>query len=426
MPDLLLLLAQIAGVLLAARLFGRLAGLVGQPRVVGEMFAGILLGPSLLGTIAPELSAQLFPLESLGFLSTLSQIGLLFFMFLVGIELDLKLLRGQGHAALVTSHASIIAPFALGSVLALLLYPRLSDDSVPFAAFALFLGAAMSVTAFPVLARMLTERGLMGTRVGAVTIATAAVDDVTAWCLLAVVIAVARATEGGIPIPTMLMGVGIYILAMVSVVRWALRWLERWIQRRGVVSEDMVAVVIFFVLASSWATESLGVHAVFGAFMAGAVLPRDDRLIKPIVERFHDVMVILFLPLFFAFTGLRTSIGLIRGELWGYAALIILVAIVGKLVGSALAARTAGMTWRESWAIGTLMNTRGLMELVILNVGLDIGVISPALFAIMVVMALVTTVMTSPLLERIYPKRLLSALQASVVPTPEPGQSPSG
>lgn len=411
MPDLLLLLAQIAGVLFAARIFGRLATLVGQPQVVGEMLAGIVLGPSLLGQLAPGLSLALFPPESLGFLGTLSQIGLLFFMFLVGLELDPTLLRGQGHAAVVTSHASIIAPFALGAGLALLLYPRLSDDSVTFTAFALFLGAAMSVTAFPVLARMLAERGLMKTRLGAVTIATAAVDDVSAWCILAGVIAVARAAESPLPLPTMLLGVVAYIALMLTVVRWALRRLEGWIERRGQVSQDVVALVIFFVLASAWVTERLGVHAVFGAFIAGAVLPRDERFVKPIVERFHDVMVVLFLPLFFAFTGLRTSIGLIRGELWGYAALIIVVAVTGKLVGSALAARTAGMSWRESWAIGTLMNTRGLMELVILNVGLDIGVISPALFAMMVLMALVTTVMTSPVLERIYPRRLAAALE---------------
>ncbi|HEX5634745.1 MAG TPA: cation:proton antiporter, partial [Gemmatimonadales bacterium] len=227
MPDLLLLLAQIAGVLVLARLMGALAGLVGQPKVMGEMVAGIMLGPSLLGWLAPGLSAALFPPDSLGFLSALSQIGLLFFMFLVGLELDPRLMRGQGHAAVVTSHASIIAPFALGSVLALYLYPRLSDDSVSFTAFALFLGAAMSVTAFPVLARVLAERGLMQTRLGAVTIATAAVDDVSAWCILAVVIVVVRAQEAAMPIPLMIGGTAVYVVAMVTVIRWALRGLER-------------------------------------------------------------------------------------------------------------------------------------------------------------------------------------------------------
>lgn len=408
MPDILLLLSQIAGILVAARLVGRAVALVGQPRVVGEMLAGIMLGPSLLGRVAPEVSSVLFPHSSLGFLSALSQIGLVFFMFLVGLELDLKLLRGQGRAAVITSHASIITPLFLGVCLAVFLYPRLSDDSVGFTAFALFLGAAMSVTAFPVLARMLAERGMLKTRLGSVTIAAAAVDDVTAWCILAIVIVIARTTEATVPIPVMVVGTGVYVAVMLTVVRWALRWLERAFQRSGGLSQDIVSIVVFFVLASAWVTERLGVHAVFGAFLAGVVMPRDDQLVRPLLDRFHDLMVILFLPLFFAFTGLRTSVALITGDLWAFCALIIVVAVVGKLGGSALAARTSGMSWRESWAIGTLMNTRGLMELVVLNVGLDIGVISPALFAMMVLMALVTTFLTSPVLARLYPLSLLT------------------
>jgi len=345
-------------------------------------------------------------------------------MFLVGLELDLKLLRGQGKAAVVTSHASIIAPFFLGAVLALFLYPRLSDDGVSFTAFALFLGAAMSVTAFPVLARMLTERGMLRTRLGSVTIAAAAVDDVTAWCILAVVIVVARTAESAIPLPWMLGGTLVYVVAMLTVVRWALKRLEHALERRGGLSQDIVAIVVFLVLASAWTTERLGVHAVFGAFLAGVVMPRDEQLVRPLLDRFHDLMVILFLPLFFAFTGLRTSIDLISGDLWLYCGLIIAVAVLGKLGGSALAARTTGMSWRDSWAIGTLMNTRGLMELVVLNVGLDIGVISPALFAMMVLMALATTFMTSPMLARIYPTRLLRAARHPPA-EPEPGRVPA-
>jgi Kef-type K+ transport system membrane component KefB len=425
MPDILLLLAQIAGILVAARLVGRAVALIGQPRVVGEMLAGIMLGPSLLGWAAPGLSHALFPPGSLGFLSALSQIGLVFFMFLVGLELDLTLLRGQGKAAVVTSHASIIAPFFLGAVLALFLYPRLSDDGVSFTAFALFLGAAMSVTAFPVLARMLTERGMLRTRLGSVTIAAAAVDDVTAWCILAGVIVVARTAESAIPLPWMLGGTLVYVAAMLTVVRWALKRLEHALERRGGLSQDMVAIVVFLVLASAWTTERLGVHAVFGAFLAGVVMPRDEQLVRPLLDRFHDLMVILFLPLFFAFTGLRTSIDLISGDLWLYCGLIIAVAVLGKLGGSALAARTTGMSWRDSWAIGTLMNTRGLMELVVLNVGLDIGVISPALFAMMVLMALATTFMTSPMLARIYPTRLLRAARHPPAES-EPGRVPAG
>ena len=412
MPDILLLLAQIAGILVAARLVGRAVALIGQPRVVGEMLAGIMLGPSLLGWAAPGLSHALFPPGSLGFLSALSQIGLVFFMFLVGLELDLTLLRGQGKAAVVTSHASIIAPFFLGAVLALFLYPRLSDDGVSF-------------TAFPVLARMLTERGILRTRLGSVTIAAAAVDDVTAWCILAGVIVVARTAESAIPLPWMLGGTLVYVAAMLTVVRWALKRLEHALERRGGLSQDMVAIVVFLVLASAWTTERLGVHAVFGAFLAGVVMPRDEQLVRPLLDRFHDLMVILFLPLFFAFTGLRTSIDLISGDLWLYCGLIIAVAVLGKLGGSALAARTTGMSWRDSWAIGTLMNTRGLMELVVLNVGLDIGVISPALFAMMVLMALATTFMTSPMLARIYPTRLLRAARHPPAES-EPGRVPAG
>jgi Kef-type K+ transport system membrane component KefB len=252
----------------------------------------------------------------------------------------------------------------------------------------------------------------MKTRLGSVTIAAAAVDDVTAWCILAVVIFVVRTAEAPMTIPAMVGGTLLYITAMLTVVRWGLRRLEHTLEVRGGLSQDLVAIVVFFILASAWTTERLGIHAVFGAFLAGVVMPRDEQLVRPLLDRFHDLMVILFLPLFFAFTGLRTSVALITGDLWVYCALIIAVAVLGKLGGSALAARTSGMSWRDSWAIGTLMNTRGLMELVVLNVGLDIGVISPALFSMMVLMALVTTFMTSPVLARIYPGRLLALARA--------------
>ena len=415
MPDLLVLLAQVAGILVAARVVGWIMGRFGQPQVVGEMLAGIVLGPSVFGWLAPEWFHAAFPPASFGFLSVLSNIGLLFFMFLVGLELDLTLLRGRGRAAVVTSHASIVAPFLLGAALALVLYPRLSDSSVPFTGFALFLAAAMSVTAFPVLARMLAEGGMLKTRLGTVAIAAAAVDDVSAWCILAVVIAVVRAAEAPIPLPVMLAGVVAYALVMLTIGRRALRWLEHVVKRQGGVSQDLFAVVLLIVIASAWITERLGVHSVFGAFLAGVAMPRDEDVVGPVRERLHDLMVTLFLPLFFAFTGLRTSIGLIRGELWVYCGLIIGAAIAGKMGGSALAARVTGMSWRESWAIGTLMNTRGLMELVILNVGLDMGVISPALFAMLVLMAIFTTCLTTPMLARLYPSHLF----APETPAPE-------
>ena len=406
--NIALLLVQIGVVVIAARGVGILFRRIGQPQVMGEMVAGILLGPSLLGWVAPALSARLFPPASLGFLNSISQVGLLVFMFLVGLELDPRLLRGRGHTAVVTSHASIVVPFFLGSLLALRLYPRLSDASVTFTGFALFMGAAMSVTAFPVLARILTERGLVRTRVGAVAIACAAVDDVTAWCILAVVVAIVRASSGALPVWATVAGSAAFVALMVLGVRRALAPLERRFHRDGRLTQDMLGVILLLVLASAWATETLGVHALFGAFLAGAIMPKGEGFVHALTGKLEDVTVVLLLPLFFAFTGLRTHIGLVEGtEMWGYCGLIVLVAVAGKFGGSAIAARATGMSGREAAAIGALMNTRGLMELVILNIGLDIGVISPAVFAMMVLMALATTFMTSPLLELVYPARLI-------------------
>jgi Kef-type K+ transport system membrane component KefB len=417
--NLLLLIAQVAAVVIAARLVGRLFRLIRQPQVMGEMVAGILLGPSFLGWVAPGVSAALFPPDSLGFLASLSQIGLLVFMFLVGLELNPRLLRGKSHTAVVTSHVSIVAPFFLGALLALYLYPRLSDRSVDFTGFALFMGAAMSVTAFPVLARILTERDLMRTRVGTVTIACAAVDDVTAWCILAGVVVLVRSSAEGLPLWVTLAGSAAFILGMIFIARRLFRGFETSFHRRGgVVTQDALALILLVALASAWATEWLGIHALFGAFLAGAVMPKDEGFVPALAMRLEDFTVVLLLPLFFAFTGLRTRIGLVEGaEMWAFCALIVVVAVAGKFGGSALAARATGMGWREAGALGVLMNTRGLMELVILNIGLDIGVISPALFAMMVMMALATTFMTSPLLEVIYPARLIRAEEAE--PDPE-------
>jgi Kef-type K+ transport system membrane component KefB len=404
LPDLLLLLAQIVVVLAAAAVAGKIMRAARQPHVVGEMVAGIVLGPSVLGALLPDVSAALFPTASLGYFSALSQIGLLLFMFLVGLELDLRQLRERGHLAILTSHASITAPFLLGAALALPLYPRLSDARVGFTGFALFMGAAMSVTAFPVLARILAERGLVRSRLGAVALACAAVDDVTAWCILAAVVVIVRAASPTVPLWLTVGGTAAYGAFMLTLGRRAVRALARRMNGSAAPGQGVVAAVVLLVLGSAWVTERLGVHALFGAFLAGAVMPRDPRLVRHLLDRFGDLVAVLFLPLFFAYTGLRTRIDLIRGaELWGWCALIVAVAIVGKVGGSAVAARAGGMAWREATTLGLLLNTRGLMELVILNVGLDIGVISPELFAMMVVMALATTLMTTPLLSWTYP-----------------------
>jgi len=400
------LLIQIALILLVTRLVGWLLRKLHQPQVVGEMIAGILLGPSLLGWLLPGVSAAVFPPESLGSLNALSQIGLLLFMFLVGLEFDTRILRGRGHTAVVTSHVSIIVPFILGAGVALLLYAELSPPEVPLLHFGLFTGLAMSITAFPVLARILTERNLLHTHVGVVAIACAAVDDVTAWCILAGVILLVRATEQVIPFWLTLFGSLAYIAIMLLGVRRLLSRLHILYHRRGGLTQDIFALVLLLALASAWITESLGIHALFGAFLMGVIMPKDNQFIHAITRKLEDVTVTLLLPLFFAFTGLRTSIGLLNGaNLWLYCAVIIVVAIVGKLGGSALAARRFGMNWREAGALGVLVNTRGLIELVFLNIGLDIGVISPTFFTMMVLMALITTFMTTPLLEWIYPAR---------------------
>jgi Kef-type K+ transport system membrane component KefB len=404
MPHLPTLLIQIIVILLSARLAGWLFRKFEQPEVMGEMVAGVLLGPSLLGWVAPGISVALFPPASLGFLNSLSQIGLLLFMFLVGVELNPQILRGRRHAAVVTSHVSIIVPFFLGTLLALYLYPRLSDDSVAFTHFALFVGTAMSITAFPVLARILRERNLIHSEVGAVAIACAAVDDVTAWCILAGVVLLVRASSVLFSLWLTLIGTVAYVGLTLLVTRRALSRLLTMYQARGALTQNLMAVIVLVVLASAWITERLGIHALFGAFLIGVIMPKDQKFVGAIRERLEGLTVILLLPLYFAFTGLRMSVGFLSGaDMWFFCGIIIVVAVAGKFGGASLGARLSGMPWREASAIGLLMNTRGLMELVVLNIGLDIGVISPALFTMMVLMALVTTFMTTPLLKLVYP-----------------------
>ncbi len=399
MPSVLTFLVQVAVIVISARIVGSVFRRFGQPQVVGEMVAGILLGPSFLTWAAPAISQAVFPTGSVGYLQTLSQIGLLLFMFIVGVEFNPRYLRNQGHTAVVTSHASITIPFLLGSLLALYLYPRLSDASVPFQQFALFMGVAMSVTAFPVLARILAERQLFQTRLGSVVLACAAVDDVTAWCILAYIVALVRTTHDALPLQTTLLSLTLFILLMVMLVRPILQRVEAHYRRSGVLSDDLMSIVLLLLLSSAIFTEFIGVHLLFGAFLFGAVMPKDTEFVERVVERIHSLTLILLLPVFFAFTGLRTSIGLVRGsEMWLFCGLIIMVAVLGKLGGSALAARVGGLSWRDALSVGVYMNTRGLMELVVLNIGLDLGVISPALFSMMMLMAIVTTLMTTPLL----------------------------
>jgi Kef-type K+ transport system membrane component KefB len=407
MSSFKLLIAQIGVILITARLVGGLFRKLRQPRVIGEMVAGILLGPSLLGWVGPGVSATLFPADSLGQLSALSQIGLMLFMFLIGSELDLEQLRKQGRAATFISQASIIAPFILGFLLALYLYPRVSTPDVNFTGFALFMSIAMSITAFPVLARILTERNLLRTNVGGLAITCAAVNDVMAWCLLAGIVVIVRASNLPLPLWATVGGLAVFVAAMLFVVKPVLRKFLAPGERPGGLSYDGMALILLVTLASGWVTESLGVHALFGAFLAGVVMPRDHEFSHELWQRFEGLTVVFLLPLYFAFTGLRSSFLLIVGSgMWFYCVLIIALAVIGKFGGAMVAARISGMPWREASAVGVLMNTRGLVELIILNIGLDLGVLSPALFSVMVLMALVTTFMTTPLLDWIYPAAL--------------------
>ena len=422
-PSLPLLLFSVAVLVACARLAGVAARAIGQPQVVGEMAMGIALGPSLLGWVAPGVSLALFPPGNHAHLNTLSQLGLLLFMFLVGLEFDLKRLRHLGHTAVLASHASITLPMLLGVLLALYLYPRLSTADVRFHEFALFMGTAMSVTAFPVLARILRERRLQDTRIGTVAIACAAVDDVTAWCLLAGIVALVRVSEHALPLTWMIGGLGVFVAAVASVRRFGLGVFLRSFQRRGNLSEDSVAVLLTVVMVASVTTEWLGLHLLFGAFFIGVMLPKTEEFVEAVSARFELVATTLLLPIFFAYTGLRTEIGLVSGaQMWFYCGLILVLAIVGKLFGSAVAAWMSGLPARDSMALGVLMNTRGLMELVVLNLGLDLGIISPALFSMLVVMALVTTFMTTPLLMRLYPE---AVRRASGLRGPAPASHPS-
>lgn len=398
---LALLLLQIIAIILAARVVGGFFRKIGQPSVIGEMIAGILLGPSLLGHYAPEISGALFPLESLGNLQFLSQIGLILFMFVVGMELDLKVLKNKANDAVVISHASIIFPFSLGVGLAYYLYREFAPEAIGFTPFALFIGIAMSITAFPVLARIVQERGIHKTRVGAVVVTCAAADDITAWCLLAAVIAVVKAGSVTSGLYVIALAV-IYVFLMLKVVKPFLNRVGSLRNSRQSLSKQTIAIFLITLILSSYATEVIGVHALFGAFMAGVIMPENMRFRSILIEKVEDVAVILLLPLFFVFTGLRTEVGLLADpQLLWLTGIIIAVAVAGKFLGSAVAAKFVGQNWRDSLTIGALMNTRGLMELVVLNIGYDLGVLSAEIFTMMVLMALVTTFMTGPFLDLI-------------------------
>jgi Kef-type K+ transport system membrane component KefB len=393
------LLVQLFVVIALARLAGRVCKRIGQPAVVGEIVVGILLGPSLLGLLWPQAFAFVFPTDSLGTLRLMSQVGVCLFMFVVGMELDVRNVRRSSYVSIAVSHISIAFPYLLGVLLAYFLYTELAGPGTPFVAFALFMGICMSITAFPVLARILQDRGITQTFIGSTSLTCAAVDDATAWTILAFVVAIASASSVvSVSLNTLL--VLLFILVMMLGLR---RVLPRWLGHDRLTMEQLspgtLAIVVCLVFSASLATEVIGIHALFGAFLTGAVMPDTHGFRRKLGERIGAFSSVLLLPLFFVFTGLRTQIGLLHDlEGWSLCLLITAIATLGKLGGSAAAARFTGMSWFESLQLGALMNTRGLMELIALNIGYDFGILPPRIFTMLVIMAVLTTMITGPLL----------------------------
>lgn len=397
-PFIRTLLTLIA-VILVSRLMGSLFLMLKQPRVIGEIIGGIFLGPSVLGALAPNVAATILPTSSLPFLSIISQIGILLFMFLVGLELDLPSIKKSGRAALLISHASIVAPFLLGIGAAIFLYKGYSPPGAPFSSFALFIGVSMSVTAFPVLARILSDTGLSKTSVGTLALTCAAIDDATAWCLLAIVIGLLNATPVA-ALGTVVLTIAYVVLMIYVVGPFLRRLLPRLERSRQHISEESLAFILVCLLISAVTTEFIGIHALFGGFLMGAIIPHESLLARDLTGRLEDLVRVFFLPAFFAFTGMRTHIGLLESSSDVLACVgLILVATAGKFGGAYFAGRVSGLSKRDSAMIGVLMNTRGLVGLIVLNTGLDYGVLTPKLFTMLVLMAIVTTVATGPLIR---------------------------
>ena len=427
--DVAFVLLGMAVILLVARLVGSLFRRLNQPAVVGEIIAGILLGPTLLGSgwvkhglgLSRNLTDVLFPLDSRAYLKVLAELGLVLFMFIVGLELDARLIKGRESTAVTVSLASVCFPFALGVGLAKILESAgFKPDGVGFVPFSLFVGASMSVTAFPVLARLLSERNMARTPLGALTLACAAVDDILAWSLLALVTAIVEAdavagSGNSMALTSLARVLGLSLLfvgAMFTVVRPLLRrLLDSFRRTGGQLTPVVISVVLGGILVSSFITSRIGIHSIFGAFVMGAVMPREgaEEFTHQLLERIESVAVLALLPLFFIVAGISADVTTIDASGLGVLSLIILTAFIGKFVGAFLAGRFRSLPTRQAGALGILMNTRGLTELVLLSIGLDKGVLSRELFTMLVLMAIVTTVMTAPVLRRIYPDRLVEA-----------------
>lgn len=410
MPKLdlaILFFLQLTALLAACRLVGWSARLIGQPQVVGEMIAGVLLGPSLFGLLAPDWQAKLFPRESptMTVIFCFAQVGLVLYMFLVGVEFRGDLFRKRAAAAASISIAGMVVPFALGALLAWQFADNhtLFTEGVTVGQAMLFMGAAMSITAFPMLARIIYERGLSGTTVGTLALAAGSIDDAAAWCVLAIVLASFKSSP---QIAAWAIGGGIaYVLLMLVVGRPLLARLAPATERAGELTQPMLAFILTLLMLAAWYTDAIGIYAVFGAFILGVVMPR-GLLAVELQRTIEPLTTTLLLPMFFVYSGLNTRIDLVDSwTLWGLAAIVLAAACVGKGVACFAAAKLGGEGLRESAAIGALMNARGLMELIILNIGLQAGLITPTLFSIMVIMAVATTLMATPIFEWVYGRR---------------------
>lgn len=392
-----IILLQVAIIIIVARLTGMLFKRIGQPVVMGEIVAGIVLGPSMLGLFAPQISEVIFPKSSLSNLQVLSNLGLLIFMFIVGIEFKLNVIKEEARTVFSISYASILLPFLMGFVLAMTVLRTYAPANIPLLIYYLYMGVAICITSFTVLARILRDRNLTNTRLGSLVISCTAINDIVAWCILAFVIAAVKAGTGSFAVYTLLM-VAAYIALMILVVKPVVRNLFK----KSKTSSSAFFIVFSTLLLSSYLSEMIGVHMLFGAFLAGAVMPEGVDFRKHVVDKLESFSFVLLLPLYFAFTGLRTQIGLLNDpNVWTDCILIILVASLSKFVGCMVAAKTMGETTQSSVSIGVLMNTRGLTELVVLNIGYELGILSPQLFTCMVLMALVTTFITSPVMNLI-------------------------
>jgi Kef-type K+ transport system membrane component KefB len=395
-----LLLVQMTVVLLVTIFCGWLARKLGQARVIGEIIGGILIGPSVFGRFTPHWSATLFPPASFNAFDILSTVGLILFLFLIGMELDYEQLYKQRATAVMASGMSIVFPFAMGAILAHSLRIRFAPHGIGSVPFVLFLGISMSITAFPVLARIIEERHMQGTALGTTAILCAAVDDVVAWTLLAIALALIGHDGGSASLPLRLVGLAVYLVLMIVVVRPLAAWLVKRMRTTSDLPLEMLGVVVAITLSSAAATEAIGIHPLFGAFMAGVCFPRVERWQTAMRAKLDMLVSVLLLPLFFALTGMRTRLDLLNGgRVWFWAGIVLIAAVFGKMGGAALAARWNGQTWKDAAALGALLNTRGLVELIVLNIAYNVGAFTPTLFTMLVVMALVTTMITTPILN---------------------------